>query len=96
MPDKNTFIKFKNYHKQLPVPFVIYADFEAISMKVDSCQKNPNKSYTEEYQKHIDCGYGYKVVCFYDDKYTKPVEIYRGEKAVYKFMEKNVRRIKLV
>ena len=88
MPEKNTFVKFENFHKQLPVPFVIYADFEAITQKIDSCQKNPNKSYTEAYQQHIDCGYGYKVVCCYDDKFTKPVEIYRGEKAVYKFMEK--------
>ena len=29
MPDKNdSILKFKNHHKQLPVPFVIYADFE--------------------------------------------------------------------
>ena len=88
MPYKNTFIKFENFHKQLPVPFVIYADFEAITMKTGSCQKNPNKSYIEEYQKHIDCGYGYQVVGCYDDKYTKQLEIYRGEKAVSKFMDK--------
>ena len=41
----------------------------------------------EAYQRHTDCGYCYKVVCCYDDKYTKPIQIYRGEKAVYKFME---------
>ena len=28
-----------------------------------------NNSCTEVYQKHIDCGYGYKVMCFYVDKY---------------------------
>ena len=27
-------LKFHNFHKQLPVPFVIYADFEAITKKV--------------------------------------------------------------
>lgn len=37
------------------------------------------KSFTQAYQKHTDCGYGYKVVCCYDDKYTKPIQIYRGE-----------------
>ena len=31
--------------------------------------------------------YGYKVVCCYNDKYSKPATIYKGEKAVYKFME---------
>ena len=35
-----------------------------------------------------DCGYGYKVVWCYDDKYSKPVQIYGGENAVHKFMEK--------
>ena len=87
MPEKGDKVHFKNHHKQLPVPFVIYADFEAITEKVDSCQPNNEKSYTEAYQKHKDCGYGYKVVCCYDDKYSKPVQIYRGENAVYKFME---------
>ena len=88
MPDKdNNILKFNNFHKQQPVPFVIYADFEVITEKISGCQPNNNKSYTEAYQKHTDCGYGYKVVCCYDDKYSTPITIYRGEKAVYKFME---------
>ena len=87
MPTKDdNILKFNNAHRQLPVPFVIYADFEAITEKIHGCQPNDDKSYTEAYQRHTDCGYGYKVVCCYDDKYTKPVQIYRGEKAVYKFM----------
>ena len=87
MPTKdNNILKFDNAYKQLPVPFVIYADFEAITEKMHGCRPNDDKSYTEAYQKHTDCGYGYKVVCCYDDKYTKPLQIYRGEKAVYKFM----------
>ena len=91
--DDNT-LKFNNFHKQLPVPFVIYADFEAITEKIHGCQPNNDKSFTEAYQKHTDCGYGYKVVCCYDDKYTKPVQIYRGEKAVYKFMEAMLEEVK--
>ena len=81
-------LKFNNFHKQQAVPFVIYADFEAITEKINGCKPNNDKSYTEAYQKHTDCGYGYKLVCCYDDKYTKPIQIYRGENAVYKFMEK--------
>ena len=88
MPTKdNNTLKYNNFHKQQAVPFVIYADFEAITEKISGCQPNNDKSYTEAYQKHTDRGYGYKVVCCYDDKYTKPIQIYRGEKAVYKFME---------
>ena len=88
-------LKFNNFHKQLPVPFVIYADFEAITKKVQGCEqseemKNENnkRSYTEAYQTHKDCGYGYKVVGCYDDKYSSDICIYRGENAVYKFTEK--------
>ena len=87
MPEKGEKVYFKNHHKQLPVPFVIYADFEALTEKIQGCQQNNDKSYTEAYQKHTDCGYGYKVVCCNDDKYSKPVQIHRGENAVYKFME---------
>ena len=87
MPEKGDKVYFKNHHKQLPVPFVIYADFEAITEKIHGCQPNNEKSYTEAYQKHTDCGYGYKVVCCYDDKYSKPVQIHRDENAVHKFME---------
>ena len=94
MPTNNEkILKFNGFKKQLPVPFVIYADFEAITEKIDSCQPNDNKSYTEAYQNHRDCGYGYKVVCCYDDKFTKEAVIYRGEKAVYKFLEAMLKEV---
>ena len=91
-------LKFNNFHKQLPVPFVIYADFEAITKKVQGCEQSEEmnkdtRSYTEAYQTHEDCGYGYKVVCCYDDKYGKYTRIYRGENAVYKFMEKMLEEV---
>ena len=79
---------------ELVVPFVIYADFEAITEKAHSCNPNNNQSYIEAYQKHTDCGYGYNVVCCYDDKYSKPVQIHRGEKTVYKFMKKMLEELR--
>ena len=95
MPTKdNNILKFNNFHKQQPVPFVVYADFEAITEKVYGCMPSDDKSYTETYQKHTDCGYGYKVVCCYDNKYTKPEQIYRGENAVYQFMENMLEEVK--
>ena len=94
MPEKGSKVKFTNFHKQLPVPFVIYADFEALTEKVQGCKPNNDKSYTDAYQKHTDCGYGYKVICCYDDKYSKAVEIYRGNNSVYQFMEKILEEVK--
>ena len=70
-------LKFNNFHKQLPVPFVIYADFEAITKKVQRCKQSEEmeneknkRSYTEAYQTHD-----------------------RGENAVYKFMEKMLEEV---
>ena len=88
LPEKdNNILRFENSYKQQAVPFVIYADFEAIIEKVQGCQPNNDSSYTDLYQNPTDCGFGYKVVCRYDDKYSKNVCIYPGEKAVYKFLE---------
>ena len=56
MPTKDdNILQVNNFHTQLPVPFVIYADFEAITEKIQGCQPNNGKSYTEEFQKHTDC-----------------------------------------
>ena len=93
-------IRFNNFHKQLPVPFVIYADFEAITKKVQGCRQSEeiekekdNRSYTEAYQTHENCGYGYKVVCCYKKKYSKPIQKYRGDNAVYKFTERMLEEV---
>ena len=92
MPEPESEIAFRNYHRQLPAPFVIYADFEAITEKVD--EKAPQKSCTEQYQKHTACGYGYKVVCCYDDKFSKPIKIHRGKMAIQKFMKDMLAEVK--
>ena len=91
-------VYFKNHHKSLPVPFGIYADFECTTEKISGCQPPPMKkpkkgrppeerSYTEKYQKHTACSFGYKVVCHYDEKYSGDVVIYRGEDCIQKFMK---------
>ena len=57
MPTKNTILCFQNHFKKLPIPFTIYADFECFTMPINSFQPNPNKSYTQAYQKHEPSGY---------------------------------------
>ena len=54
---KNTFPNFKHHFKKLPIPFVVYADFECFTKPINTCQPNPNKSYTQVYQKHEPSGY---------------------------------------
>ena len=106
MPKKGEHIlKFNNFRKQLPVPFVIYADFQAITKEVQGCKQSEDmekekekryqiRSYTKACQTQEDCGCGHKVVCCYDDKYSKPIQTYRGENAVYEFMEKMFKEVK--
>ena len=57
MPPKNKFIHFKNYYKQLPIPFVVYADFECFTKPMNSCSPNPKDSYNYNYQKHDPSGF---------------------------------------
>ena len=71
-------MSFKNYFKEIPVPFKIYADFECILKGVKSSSKN-NGSYTEKYQDHIPCSFAYKVVCV-DNKFSKKIVLYREKK----------------
>ena len=80
-------VYFKNHHKSLPVPFCIYADFECTTEKVSSCQPSDSRSYTQQYQKHTACSFGYKVVCHYDQYYSGDVVIYRGEDCIERFMK---------
>ena len=79
------YISFKNYSRQIPVPFKIYADFECILKKVDVGISNNDASYTRKYQDHVPCSFTYKVVCI-DNKFSKKIVLYRGRNAANKFI----------
>ena len=40
----------------------------------------------KKYQDHIPCSFAYKLVCF-DEKFTKPIVVFRSENAAFKFIE---------
>ena len=94
--EEEKWVEFRNHHKQLPVPFVVYADFESIVERVDnllrpqlaSSKGEPRGARTQQYQRHKGCGYGLKVVCRYDDRFSRSVETYRGENAIHRFLER--------
>ena len=80
-------ISFKNYSKQLPAPFKIYANYECILRPTSSKKvSDKNGSYTEKNQTHIPCSFAYKVVCV-DNKFSKDVVMCRRKNAAYKFIE---------
>ena len=55
------------------VPFTAYADFESFTPQLSTCQPNPEKSYTNQYQKHNPEDF-VTTKCFDDILYSqKPV-----------------------
>ena len=74
-------IEFKNYFKQIPVPFKIYADFECNLKSVESYEG----SYSKKYQDHIPCSFAYKLVCVVDE-FSKSIAVFRDENAAFRFI----------
>ena len=69
MPTKlNKFLKYNHGVKSLRTAFVTYANLQCLLLKQQSCQNNPNKSYTERKAIHEPCGYALNLVCSFDSK----------------------------
>jgi len=85
MPEEGkNILKFTNHHKQMRMPFIIYADFESLNIPVEGCADNPQKSYTHQIAKQVPCSYCYIVVR--SDGVAKDPVLYRGENAVEHFL----------
>ena len=65
-------IKFKNYFKQIPISFKIYADFV---FNLDSV-KNYEGSYSKKYEDHFTCSFPCKLVCV-DNKFSKSIPFFQ-------------------
>ena len=78
LPEKGSILKAKSLMQSIKVPFVIYADLEALL----ECVEDKNKTH-----KHVACSYGYKVVCCYNEAYSKPFKMYRGVNSLHEFFE---------
>ena len=92
MPKKDEYVKFKNFERKIKSPFMIYADFLSILVP-ELKYSNPTEAYTNKYQKHVACSYGYKLVCV-DDKFSKPFKSYLGKDAVYIFISSMIEESK--
>ena len=88
MPKKEeSVLKFKNYHKGERVPFMIYADTESLIKPIESCEPNPQNSYTKKYQKHEPISFSYYIKCFDDNVFEPVLRSYTGEDAMQNFVE---------
>ena len=79
MPSPDTYIKFKNFLYSERAPFAIYADFESIVKPLDTCEPDPNKSYTLKYQKHEPVSFVYYIKSFNESVYKSKLRSYVKE-----------------
>ena len=61
------------------VPFIVYADFESFIKPIDTCQRNPENSYTKQYQKHTSSSFCYYIKSYDDIVYSQPAVAYTAE-----------------
>ena len=75
-------IKFKNYEKQIPIVFKIYADAECLLKRINISEGR----YTKLYQKHILNSIDAKLV-WIDNRFTLPTKIFTGNNCVNNFIK---------
>ena len=84
MPCKGLTAEFYDGQNQFRVPFMMYADFEAILQPIQSPSPDPNQLYTSEVNQHIPSGW-----CVYSKfaygKVQNPLKLYRWKDCIEKF-----------
>ena len=57
MPEKGTFIEFKNHNRSIKVPFLVYADFESLIQSISGAELDARVSFTNQISKHEPSGF---------------------------------------
>ena len=73
--------RFTNVQKQLPTPFVVYADCKSIQKPV-----NEDVDVTLTFSRSISHCLAYKVVSSVDSDFSRPLATYRGEDVAKMFV----------
>ena len=76
-------LKYIHGEKSLKAPFTIYLDLECLLKKEQSCQNNPEKSYTEKKAIHEPSGWAMFTSCSFDEKENK-LNYYIGKDCIGK------------
>lgn len=58
------------------VPFVVYAYFDSFIQMIDSCEGNPQDSFTRQYQMHKPSSFCYCIKCFNNKIYLQDPSMY--------------------
>lgn len=63
------YLNFKNCNRKMRVPFVIYADFESFTERIDTCSPHNEKRFINKCQSHKPSGFCYYIKSFDDSVY---------------------------
>ena len=66
------------------MPYIIYADIESLTKKIDGCANNPEDSSITKIGEHIPCGCSMSTIWAFDHIENKHT-LYRGEYCMKKF-----------
>ena len=87
IPDAdNNILKRKPGKKSLKHAFVICADLECLLLKINTCDNNPNKSYTIAKALHKPSGYSLITCCSFDKTENRQT-YYRGRDCMKRFCD---------
>lgn len=83
-------LQFRNFHRQLRCPVVVYADTECLTKKIPTCPPDPSTSYTIKYQFHEPYSYGLIVAkscgCPGTETEFERLTIFRGPNPIEEFL----------
>ena len=80
-------LKYNPGEKSLKAPFAIYLDLECLLKKEQSCQNNPEKSYTEKKAIHEPSGWAMFTSCSFDEKENK-LNYYGGKDVLKRWIRR--------
>ena len=87
MPSEDTkILEFNQYQKSDKAPFIIYADLECITEKIDGCKNNPENSSTSKVSEHIPSGFSMSTISSFRSIENNH-DIYGGKHRMKKFCE---------
>ena len=83
--EEEKFVSFKSIEKQLPVPVIVYVDFESFTTKIQKCENL--SSATNHYELHVPSGYSFYIVSNHP-KFKPVLECYHGPNVVDRFLRR--------
>ena len=83
--DEHKWVKFNSIQKMMPVPFIIYADFESFLCKVEGPENMSSSLHA--YERHIPSGFAYLIVSSDANCTCEPV-VYRGPDVIEEFLKR--------